>query len=413
MRSSKGNLTALGWSFHTNRLEIEIEDPQFRVAGLRERHLQACSVLAEWAMHTLSIGTSRSNFDSTMVDAKGDLGLMRSETEAVAQTTGATAQSDRVHEDFSRLRRHVEGQILGQSGLVERLLIALLADGHLLVEGAPGLAKTKAVKVLASGLEGDFHRIQFTPDLLPADLTGTEIYRPQDGSFRFDKGPVFHNLLLADEVNRAPAKVQSALLEAMGERQVTVGRETYRLPELFLVMATQNPIEQEGTYPLPEAQLDRFLMHVRVDYPDRTTEKAILCLNREEARTPDAVSSASRVSQRSVFAARRAILDLYMSEDVEDYLVHLVIATRDPSIYGEGLSDWLRFGASPRATLAIDRCARARAWLAGRDYVSPEDVQDVAPDVLRHRVLLSYEAEAEGRTADQFVGELLGMVPVP
>jgi MoxR-like ATPase len=314
--------------------------------------------------------------------------------------------------EFARLRRHVERQILGQGELVERLLIALLADGHLLVEGAPGLAKTKAVKALATGLEGSFHRIQFTPDLLPADLTGTEIYRPQDGSFRFDQGPVFHNLLLADEVNRAPAKVQSALLEAMGERQVTVGRETYRLPELFLVMATQNPIEQEGTYPLPEAQLDRFLMHVRVGYPDFATEKSILHLNREEAKESD-VEPPHQVSQRSVLAARHAILELFMSPDVEDYLVHLVLASRVPLEYGRELTGWLRFGASPRATLALDRCARARAWLADRDYVSPEDVQAVAPDVLRHRVLLSYEAEAEGRTAQAFVEELLTRIPVP
>ncbi len=337
-------------------------------------------------------------------------------TENQAQTLSSPAGTedlDGLRAELIGLRRHVERQILGQSGLVERLLIALLADGHLLVEGAPGLAKTKAVKALASGLEGDFHRIQFTPDLLPADLTGTEIYRPQDGSFRFDKGPVFHNLLLADEVNRAPAKVQSALLEAMGERQVTVGRETYRLPELFLVMATQNPIEQEGTYPLPEAQLDRFLMHVRVDYPDLATEKAILALNRDEARATQADGGGHRVSQRTVLAARRAILDLFMSPDVEDYLVHLVMATRDPVQYGDSLAGWLRFGASPRATLALDRCARARAWLAGRDYVSPEDVQEVAPDVLRHRVLLSYEAEAEGRSADQYIAELLALVPVP
>ena len=333
--------------------------------------------------------------------------------EELAPGAETVTPADTLREAFARLRGLVERQILGQAGLVERLLIALLADGHLLVEGAPGLAKTKAVKALATGLEGDFHRIQFTPDLLPADLTGTEIYRPQDGSFRFDKGPVFHNLLLADEVNRAPAKVQSALLEAMGERQVTVGRETYPLPELFLVMATQNPIEQEGTFPLPEAQLDRFLMHVRVDYPDLATEKAILLLNREEARAPAGGAGYEPVAQRSVFAARRAILDLYMSEDVEDYLVHLVMATRDPVAYATGLDDWLRFGASPRATLALDRCARARAWLDGRDYVSPEDVQDVAPDVLRHRVLLSYEAEAEGRTADAFIGELLALVPVP
>ena len=323
------------------------------------------------------------------------------------------AGSEAPRPDFVRLRERVERHILGQAGLVERLLIALLADGHLLVEGAPGLAKTKAVKALAAGLEGDFHRIQFTPDLLPADLTGTEIYRPQDGSFRFDKGPIFHNLLLADEVNRAPAKVQSALLEAMGERQVTVGRETYRLPELFLVMATQNPIEQEGTYPLPEAQLDRFLLHVRVDYPDLAAEKAILRLNRDEARAGGRSEEGAVLSQRAIFAARRAILDLYLSPDVEDYLVHLVLATRDPRALGGALNGWLLFGASPRATLALDRCARARAWLAGRDYVSPEDVQDLAPDVLRHRVLLSYEAEAEGRAADEYVRELLALVPVP
>lgn len=320
--------------------------------------------------------------------------------------------ADLLHREFAQLRRHLEQQILGQKTLVERLLIALLADGHLLVEGAPGLAKTRAVKALAAGLEGDFHRIQFTPDLLPADLTGTEIYRPQDGSFRFDRGPLFHNLLLADEVNRAPAKVQSALLEAMGERQVTVGRETYQLPKLFLVMATQNPIEQEGTYPLPEAQLDRFLMHVRVDYPDLATERSILRQNRLEAKAAESLES-HRVSQRSIFAARDSILDLFMSPDVEEYLLHLVLATRDPAPYGHELAGWLRFGASPRATIALDRCGRARAWLAGRDYVSPEDIQAVAPDVLRHRVLLSYEAEAEGRTAQAFAEALLERVPVP
>ena len=320
---------------------------------------------------------------------------------------------DLLRSELTRLRKQVEQQILGQSELVERLLIALLADGHLLVEGAPGLAKTRAVKALASGIEGDFHRIQFTPDLLPADLTGTEVYRPQDGSFRFDRGPIFHNLLLADEVNRAPAKVQSALLEAMGERQVTVGRETYKLPELFLVMATQNPIEQEGTYPLPEAQLDRFLMHVRVDYPSLETEKAVLQLTRNEAREAEPAESFHQVSQRTLFAARRATLELYMSPDVEDYLVHLVMGTRNPAAYGGDLGDWLRFGASPRATLALDRCGRARAWLAGRDYVSPEDIQAVAPDVLRHRVLLSYQAEAQGRTTDGFIDGLLTLVPVP
>ncbi len=325
----------------------------------------------------------------------------------------ATLEPEQLRQDFQRLRRQVAQQILGQEALIERLLIALLADGHLLVEGAPGLAKTKAIKALASGLEGDFHRIQFTPDLLPADLTGTEIYRPQDGSFRFEPGPIFHNLLLADEVNRAPAKVQSALLEAMGERQVTIGRKTYPLPRLFLVMATQNPIEQEGTYPLPEAQLDRFLLHVRVDYPDQATEKAILALSRREARTSAPARLEAPLTQQRIFAARQATLDLYLSPDVEDYLIQLVIATRQPVRYSNELASWLRFGASPRATLALDRCARARAWLAGRDYVSPEDLQDLAPDVLRHRVLLSYEAEAEGRTPDQFVEALLRAVPVP
>jgi MoxR-like ATPase len=315
--------------------------------------------------------------------------------------------------EFAALRDQVSRSILGQANLIERLLIALLADGHLLVEGAPGLAKTTAVKQLAAGLEGDFHRIQFTPDLLPADLTGTEIYRPNDGSFRFDRGPIFHNLLLADEVNRAPAKVQSALLEAMGERQVTVGRETYPLPRLFLVMATQNPIEQEGTYPLPEAQLDRFLMHVRVDYPDLATERAILTLNRQEALAEGTGGTRVRLSQASVFAARRAIFGLYMAPEVEEYLVHLVMATRRAGDYAEELGGWVRFGASPRATLALDRCSRALAWLAGRDYVSPEDIQAVAPDVLRHRVLLSYESEAEGRRPDDFVAALLARVPVP
>ncbi|NEV60749.1 AAA family ATPase [Thiorhodococcus minor] len=315
--------------------------------------------------------------------------------------------------EFAGLREQIGRSILGQQMLIDRLLIALLADGHLLVEGAPGLAKTTAIKHLAQGLEGDFHRVQFTPDLLPADLTGTEIYRPHDGSFRFDRGPIFHNLLLADEVNRAPAKVQSALLEAMGERQVTVGRETYQLPALFLVMATQNPIEQEGTYPLPEAQLDRFLMHVRVDYPDLETERAILRLNRDEAREERSGARGVVVSQAHVFAARRAILELYMAPEVEDYLVHLVMATRKPGAYALELEGWLRFGASPRATIALDRCARALAWLNGRDFVSPEDVQAIAPDVLRHRVLLSYESEAEGRQADDFIRALLTRVPAP
>ena len=323
------------------------------------------------------------------------------------------AAEDLVQAEFQALRRRIGQQILGQQALIERLLIALLADGHLLVEGAPGLAKTSAIKALAAGIEADFHRIQFTPDLLPADLTGSEIYRPADGSFRFDRGPIFHNLLLADEVNRAPAKVQSALLEAMGERQVTVGRETFALPALFLVMATQNPIEQEGTYPLPEAQLDRFLMHVRVGYPDLATEKAILTLARDVALDGGSPASSRRVSQAHIFEARRLVLQLYMAPELEDYIVHLVIATREPARYSTALQGWLRFGASPRATLALDRCARARAWLDGRDFVTPEDVQTIAPDCLRHRLLLDYEAEADGRSVEGFIEALLSRVPVP
>ncbi len=323
------------------------------------------------------------------------------------------APEDLLHAELQALRRRIGAQILGQQVLVDRLLVALLADGHLLVEGAPGLAKTSAIKALAGGIEADFHRIQFTPDLLPADLTGTEVYRPADGSFRFDQGPIFHNLLLADEVNRAPAKVQSALLEAMGERQVTVGRATFELPQLFLVMATQNPIEQEGTYPLPEAQLDRFLLHARVDYPDLDTEKAILALNRSAALGAGEASLPRRVSQVQVMAARRAVLGVYMAPQLEDYLVHLVMATRAPGRYSAGLERWLRFGASPRASLALDRCARALAWLDGRDFVTPEDIQQIAPDCLRHRLLLDYEAEAEGRDVDGFIDALLSKVPVP
>jgi MoxR-like ATPase len=322
-------------------------------------------------------------------------------------TTAATA--------FSTLRSELGQCIIGQEALIDRLLIALLADGHLLVEGAPGLAKTTAIKELAARIEGDFHRVQFTPDLLPADLTGTEIYRPQNGSFEFQRGPIFHNLILADEVNRAPAKVQSAMLEAMGERQVTVGRDTYALPALFLVMATQNPIEQEGTYPLPEAQLDRFLLHVRVDYPHAVAEAAILKLARDRAREALAAPTAPSlvVSQAQVFAARSAVLAQHLAPQLEEYIVQLVLATRDPSRYGDELKRWVAYGASPRGTIALDRCARAHAWLAGRDYVTPEDVHAIAPDVLRHRVLLSYEAEAEGIDADRVVAMLLERVPLP
>ena len=303
-------------------------------------------------------------------------------------------------------------RIIGQEALIDRLLIALLADGHLLVEGAPGLAKTKAIKTLAEAIEGDFHRIQFTPDLLPGDVTGTDIFRPEDGSFRFQPGPIFHNLVLADEINRAPAKVQSALLEAMAERQISVGRTTYPLPPLFLVMATQNPIEQEGTYPLPEAQLDRFLMHVRVNYPNVEAERQILRLARDEADAKTIVAAPPRLPQASIFAARQETLALFMAPAVEEYIVQLIIATREPGHYDQQLAGWLEYGASPRATIALDRCARAHAWLAGRDYVSPDDVQAIAADVLRHRLILSFDAEAAGVTCDKAIQRLLELVPV-
>src|SRR5690606_32679109 len=294
-----------------------------------------------------------------------------------------------VQQQFLALHEFMNGHIIGQPHLTQRLLVALLADGHLLVEGAPGLAKTKAIKTLAEGIEGDFQRIQFTPDLLPADITGSDIYRPQDGTFSFQRGPLFHNLVLADEINRAPAKVQSALLEAMGERQITVGSTTYPLPALFLVMTTQNHIEQEGTYPLPEAQLDRFLLHVLVDYPDAEGERAILELNRAEQRRQSNEEALFRprqpVSQREVLAARLQVLDLHLADPLAEYIVQIVLATRSPHRYGDDLEGVLQYGASPRATIALDRCSRAHAWLAGRDFVTPEDIQAVAHDVLRHR----------------------------
>ena len=289
-------------------------------------------------------------------------------------------------------------------------MIALLADGHLLVEGAPGLAKTKAIKTLSEGLEADFHRVQFTPDLLPADITGSDIYRPQQGTFEFQAGPLFHNLVLADEINRAPAKVQSALLEAMAERQISVGKNTYPLPDLFLVMATQNPIEQEGTYPLPEAQMDRFLMHILVDYPAPETERAILALSRQEALN-DAGTCIAPLSQKTLFAARQAVNQIHMTEAVEEYLVQLILATRNSESYGGDLAQWLDYGASPRATIALDRCSRSLAWMEGRDFVTPDDIRAVAHDVLRHRLILSFEAEANGITANQVIDKLLDTVP--
>ena len=301
------------------------------------------------------------------------------------------------------LKDWLSQQIIGQEKLLDRLLIALLADGHLLVEGAPGLAKTKAIKTLSEGIEGDFHRIQFTPDLLPSDITGTEIFRPEDGSFTFQQGPIFHNLVLADEINRAPAKVQSALLEAMAEHQVSFGRQTFKLPELFLVMATQNPIEQEGTYPLPEAQLDRFLMHVTVDYPDTDAERKILQLVRNEAKHENQPAP-QVVPQKDLFTARQEVLNLHMAEAVEEYILQLVMATRNPAPYSEDLAKWIDYGASPRGTISLDICSRAHAWLKDKDFVSPEDVHEIFHDVLRHRVLLSFEAEAAGVDANQGTG---------
>ncbi len=318
-----------------------------------------------------------------------------------------------VRSAIQELQQFLEQRIIGQQALVEKIMIALLADGHLLVEGAPGLAKTRAIKELARGVEGDFHRIQFTPDLLPADLTGTDIFRPQTGTFEFQKGPIFHNLILADEINRAPAKVQSALLEAMAERQITVGGHSYPLPPLFMVMATQNPIEQEGTYPLPEAQLDRFLMHVLVDYPDASAEAEILKLSRAESHHNAHLSEPEHeLTQEALFKARDEVLDIYMAEEVEQYIVQLVIASRSPEKYDDKLARWIDFGGSPRATIALDRCARAYAWLKGKTFVTPDCVQSIAHEVLRHRILLSYEAEAEGITPDKVVEHLIKVVPV-
>lgn len=315
-----------------------------------------------------------------------------------------------MQQNINQIKQWLASKIVGQEHLVERLMIALLADGHLLVEGAPGLAKTKAIKTLSEGLEADFHRVQFTPDLLPADITGSDIFRPQQGTFEFQAGPLFHNLVLADEINRAPAKVQSALLEAMAERQISVGKNTYQLPELFLVMATQNPIEQEGTYPLPEAQMDRFLMHIMVDYPAPESERAILALSRQEAQqqSEDAIE---QLSQKTLFTARQEVLAVHMAEPVEEYLVQLILATRNTQAYGGDLALWLDYGASPRATIALDRCSRALAWLEGRDFVTPDDVRAVAHDVLRHRLILSFEAEAAGITANQVIDKLLETVP--
>jgi MoxR-like ATPase len=311
--------------------------------------------------------------------------------------------------DFQALQTSLNQVIIGQHHLIERMLIALLSDGHLLVEGPPGLAKTKAIKTLAQQLEGRFHRIQFTPDLLPADITGTEIYRAETGQFEFQNGPIFHNLILADEINRAPAKVQSALLEAMGEGQVSVGKHSIAMEKLFMVMATQNPIEQEGTYPLPEAQLDRFMLHVKIDYPSRDSERQILDLVENEARqTPQ--EPMHRIEQAALFSARDEILNLHMDEAVKNYIVELVMATRQPENYSQELASYIEYGVSPRATLALSQGARAHAWLQGKDFVSPDNVQAVVHDVFRHRILLSFHAESLGKTVDDITDELLQWV---
>ena len=311
------------------------------------------------------------------------------------------------------LQKYMDEKIIGQEELNKKLLITLLADGHALVEGAPGLAKTKAIKTLASQISAQYNRIQFTPDLLPSDIIGSDIYVAQKGEFEFRPGPVFANLVLADEINRAPAKVQAALLEAMAERQVSVGGKRYVLPELFMVMATQNPIEHEGTYNLPEAQLDRFLMYIKIDQPDAVSEKKILRLVRGEVLDAGKTEIKPQLDVSDILKARREVLDVHTSEGIEEYLVQLIVATRSPEKYDAKLAGQVLYGASPRATIALDRCAKINAWLEGRDFVTPEDIQSVVYDVLRHRIILSFEAQAEGETTDDVITNLLRLVPLP
>ena len=319
-------------------------------------------------------------------------------------------------DDIVGLGKHISQSIIGQDAMVERLLLGLLSDGHLLVEGLPGLAKTRAIKSLAKNLDAKLSRVQFTPDLLPSDITGSEVYFSEGGKgeFKFQEGPIFANLILADEINRAPAKVQSALLEAMEERQVTVGGDSHPLPELFLVMATQNPIEQEGTYPLPEAQLDRFLMHVQVTYPAREAEAQIMRLVRseEDGSAKPAGKQAAKLDPKSVFDARNQIGGITVSEPVENYIVALVYATREPAKLDKDLASWIQVGVSPRGSIGLDKVSRSYAWLKGRDYVSPDDVMAVVHDVFRHRLILSYEAHAGGVTADQVVDRVVELVAV-
>jgi len=309
-------------------------------------------------------------------------------------------------EAFKQISEAMNASVIGQETVVERLLVAFLADGHVLMEGLPGVAKTRSIKTLGNLIESNFSRVQFTPDLLPSDVTGSEIYREQNGTFEFQQGPIFGNLVLADEINRAPAKVQAALLEAMEERQVTVAGSTHKLPGLFLVLATQNPIEQEGTYPLPEAQMDRFLLYVNVPYPPAENEAAILRLVRGE-RSGKAATAPAKILQEVIFAARKEVAEIHVSESAEEYIVDLVIGTREPERHGGDLAKWIRLGASPRGTLALDAAARAHAWLNGQDFVSPDNIRAIAPACLAHRIHLSYEAEALGKTRTEVIELLL------
>jgi MoxR-like ATPase len=324
------------------------------------------------------------------------------------------------HDQILELKTRMAQAIIGQEAVVERLIIGLLANGNLLVEGLPGLAKTRAIKALANNLEADFSRIQFTPDLLPSDITGTEVYHQKDGQgeFRFEPGPIFANIVLGDEINRAPAKVQAAMLEAMEERQVSVAGTTHKMPALFMVMATQNPVEQEGTYPLPEAQMDRFLMHVNIEYPPVEDEVEVIRLVRGEeiaAGQPrsEAAASPARIPQDAVFAARAEIGQIHVSQAMERYMADLVYATRTPDQYSEDLDRWIDVGSSPRASLALDKCGRTRAWLNQRDYVDPEDVRAIVHDVMRHRLMLSYEAQGEGVKPDQVIDKVVELVALP
>ncbi len=313
--------------------------------------------------------------------------------------------------EFQNLLTYMNSIIIGQEDLTKKLLITLLCNGHLLVEGVPGLAKTKAVKTLSSLIDSKEQRIQFTPDLLPSDITGSDVYRHETHQFYFQKGPIFNNIILADEINRAPAKVQSALLEAMGERQITVGNTTYKLPDLFMVMATQNPIEQEGTYTLPEAQLDRFLMYVKIKYPTAEAERQILKLVRKEEKQ-EPLPEFNKITEKTIFAARQEVLNVYMSPEIEEYIIQLIMATRNPKPYGDDLAKYIAYGSSPRGTIALDICARAAAWINGHDYVTPDDLKSVVFDVLRHRILPSFEAKSAGITSEQLINTLLKRVPM-